>query len=134
MESYFKINPPADLGRKIISRLQLEEMKYLKRRLILCWFLFIFSALALFWVWRMLTTTWSKSAIGIFLNLFLTDITIVFKYWQNFILAILESLPVIEMAIFLGFLWVFLTSLRVFIKTLKDYKHSKIYLFKMKYS
>lgn len=134
MLSYFKINPPADLGQKIIDRLKLEEAKNLRRRLIIDCFLFIVSAIILLLLLRLLALTFTKSAIGIFLNLLFTDAAIFFKYWQNFILAILEALPVIEIIVFLGVLWLFLKSLQIFIRTIKDYKNSKTYLFKVKYS
>lgn len=120
--SYFNSPEPSkDLLEKITRRIRDEQQRRtVKQRLIVFSLGIAYSILAAIPAFQMVRTEMAASGLKEFLSLMLTDSEIITTYWQNFILIILESLPVMSLAILLAAVFAFLESLKLLTRDLKN--------------
>jgi len=112
--------PPAGLFAKIMARIYEEErLLFIKRRLFLSSTTFLISAGALITVVNTFQNEFAQSGLFQFLSLLFSDLELVAANWQDFGLAILESLPVMSMMAFLITIFVLLWSLKHFAQAIK---------------
>lgn len=119
-QNYRLINPPGGLLEKVLSRLEKEQkILALKRRRIIFSFGAVISALGLIPAYLALQASLAESGFFQFFSLIFSDSEIIAAYWQNFVLSLLESLPIINLAIFLAVIMAFLEFLKLLTKNLK---------------
>jgi len=92
--------PSDELFEKIILRIGKEErMTVAKKRIIFFSFLLIVSSFGLVYSFIAVQEALVNSGFFQFFSLIFSDFSIVATYWQNFLLTLLESLPVIAVVI-----------------------------------
>lgn len=112
--------PPDDLFDKIMSRINLERrLLVIKRRFVIFSIGLVGSIVAFIPVFRMVQTGFNESGFVEFFSLIFSDSGVVISYWQNFTLTLLESLPVMSIAVFLATVFVFLGSLKFLVQDIK---------------
>lgn len=112
--------PPVGLFNKIMARIHEEEqLLSVKRRLILFSTAVIISAGAFIPLINAFQTEFAQSGIYQFLSLIFTDSGSVMAYWQDFGLALLESLPAVSAIALLATALVFLWSLKHFTQAVR---------------
>jgi len=118
--------PPAGLFAKIMARIHEEErLLSIKRRLFLSSTTVLISAGALIPVVNAFQTEFAQSGLFQFLSLLLFDLGSVAANWQDFGLAILESLPAMSMMALLITMFVLLWSLKHLAQAIKVVFHSR---------
>ncbi|KKR91197.1 MAG: hypothetical protein UU43_C0013G0003 [Candidatus Falkowbacteria bacterium GW2011_GWA2_41_14] len=121
--SYFDSPEPSkNLLEKITRRVREEQRRWaIKQRLAIFSIGLIFSVPAAILSFQLVRTEMAASGLQEFLSLIMTDSEIVMTYWQNFILIVLESLPTVSLAVFLVALFIFLESLKLLTRELKNF-------------
>lgn len=112
-ENLFKktklIEPPADLFDKIIAAIKREkELQRTKKILISSFSLLIASFVAMPFSFNFFIEQLRNSGVIYFISIVLSDFKVFLSFWQDFTLAILESLPIFPLLVFMGNLF-FLT-------------------------
>lgn len=118
--------PPVGLFERIMRRID-EERRLItvKRRV------FLFSAglfvtiVALVPAARMAWNGLTESGFLKFLSLIFSDAEIIAGYWQNFVMSLLETLPVMGLVLFLAVTLAFLEMLKLWTKNLKIFLNPK---------
>lgn len=112
--------PPKGLFNKIMARIQ-EERRLLtiKRQLVIFSLGVAGSAIAFIPAFKMLQTGLYESGFLQFFSLIFSDFGTVISYWQNFVMSLLETLPIINLAILLTIIFVFMGSLKFLVKDIK---------------
>lgn len=113
------LEPPSDLFEKIIKRIHRERRAVIMRKVVIFSGLLAGSIITLIPSIKMLLTDFNESGFIYFFPLLFSDFSTVLTYWQNFILIVLETLPVISLATSLFILLVFLQSLKLLTKNIK---------------
>lgn len=114
--------PPERLLGIILQRLQKEQRLSIIKRAVLFFFVFIGSAVAIFPAFQITRAGLVESGFVQFFSLFFSDFKIVMTDWQNFIFALLESLPAISLAMFFAIILIFLESFKALLKNAKALK------------
>jgi len=119
--NYLKTPEPAEgLFEKITQRIRKEQrLLIIKRRLALFSIGVVGSAAAFIPVFRMVQSGFTESGFTEFFSLIFSDLGPVTAHWQNFVLALLESLPVMSIAAFLGIIFIFIESLKFLTRDIK---------------
>jgi hypothetical protein len=108
--------PPAGLFDRIILAIKREqELQQTKRSLFGFLFLLVVSFIATPFSWTILINQIESSGIFYFISTALSDFGTFIALWQDFSLAILESLPLTGMMIFAICLGMFIFTLRLFL-------------------
>jgi hypothetical protein len=108
--------PPAGLFERIILAIKREqELKQTKRLLLRFLFLLVVSLIAAPLSWTLLVNQIESSGISYFISTAVSDFGTFLTLWQDFSLAILESLPATAIIFFLTNLTVFFFSIRLFL-------------------
>lgn len=104
--------PPEGLFEQIMRRVHKEERLLAVKRMIVFSLGLIGSAIAFFPALQTMRGVFAESGFMEFFSLLFSDAGLVMTYWQNFIMTLLESLPVISLSIFLAVIFVFLESFK----------------------
>ena len=108
--------PPPGLFDRIILAIKREEkLQQTKRLLVGFLFLLIISTITTPLSFKFLITQVKNSGILYFVSAAISDFGIFLALWQDFSLAILESLPVMAIVFFLVSLILFLFTIRLFL-------------------
>ena len=108
--------PPPELFDRIILAIKREEkMRQTKRLLVGFLFLLIVSTITTPLSFKILINQVENSGILYFVSTAISDFGIFLTLWQDFSLAILESLPVTAIIFFIASLILFLFSIRLFL-------------------
>jgi len=115
--SHFKPQePPAGLFDRIILAIKREqELRHTKRLLLGFLFLLVISFIATPLSWTMLVSQAGNSGILYFISTAVSDFRVFITLWQDFGLAILESLPITGIIAFTISIGVALFTLRLFL-------------------
>lgn len=117
------------LFEKIISRLDQErKLTKIKFRLAVFGSFLIGSIIAFVPIFNLTRFALIKSGFIQFFSLLFSDTKIVLTYWENFAMSLLETLPVMNLIILLAIILVFLESLKLLLKDLKNIFISKQFL------
>ncbi len=119
--SYLPSAEPSDgLFDKITARLKAErQLLVLKRRLAVYFFAQGGSAAVFIFVIKMAMINLNESGFIKFFALIFSDAQIVLTYWQNFLMSLLETLPVLSLLALLVTALIFLELLKLLAKNLK---------------
>jgi len=118
----FYIEPPKGLLEKIIKRIHREERFLVLRNTIIFSATLILSILGFIPSFKMLSSDFSQSGFLNFSSLMFSDFSIVSAHWQSFVMVLLETLPVLSLALFLAILLTFLESVKHLTKDVKIIK------------
>jgi len=125
-EDFNLVEPPAGLFDKIMCRIEKEKkILTLRRRIIIFSFGLIGSAVAFIPAFAYARSGFVESGFYSFFSLLFSDTEIVLVYWENFAQSLLETLPVLGLAVLLDTVAVFLESLKMLIRDLKIFYNSK---------
>jgi len=115
--SYLKlVEPPAGLFDKIILAIKREqELRQTRRLLFSFLFLLVVSLIATPFSFIMLRNQIKNSGISYLISTAVSDFGTFLVVWKDFILAILESLPITEIITFSISLGICLFTLRLFL-------------------
>ena len=111
--------PSPELFPKIMKRIHKEQRFLVIRDSIIFSTTLLGSVIAFVPVFKMLSSDMSKTGFLNFFSLFFSDFSVVMSYWKSFSLILLETLPVISLALFLAVLLTFLQSIRKLTKDIK---------------
>lgn len=110
------VEPPAGLFERIILAIKREqELQQTKRLLFGFLALLVISLVAAPFSWMIFVEQMESSGILYFISTAISDFGTFFALWQNFGLAILESLPVIGIAVLTINMALVLFTLRLFL-------------------
>jgi hypothetical protein len=112
-------NPSPQLYLKIMKRLRHEEKILAGKKIILFSIMFASSSAGLVSAGRMLFLQLQTSGFISFASLIFSDFGIVKVYWQNLLIAILEAMPAMSIALCLAILLIALQSVRFLSKNIK---------------
>ena len=108
--------PSADLfGRIILAIRQEQELQHTKRLVFSFLALTAISLVAIPFSWTMLSTQIENSGILYFLSTLTTDLGMTLAVWQDAGLAILESLPLMGITVFVLNTILLLFTIRLFL-------------------
>jgi hypothetical protein len=126
-ESFNLVEPPTGLFDKVMCRIEREKkILTLRRRIIIFSIGLIGSAVAFIPAFQYARSGFVESGFYSFFSLFFSDTEIVLAYWENFAQSLLETLPVLGLAVFLTTVAVFLESLKMLVRDLKIFYNSKL--------
>lgn len=112
--------PPGELFDRIMSRIRAERrLLTIRRRLTLFSAIIIASAVAFVPVYQMVQAGFAESGFNEFFSLIFSDTGIVMAYWQNFILSLLETLPIMNIILLLALALIFLETFKYLVKDIK---------------
>lgn len=115
------IEPPTGLYERIIGRIYKERRLLTIRRRIFIFSAGFFGSLVAFLpVYRAVTTDLIQSGFFQFFSLIFSDFSIVAAHWQNFILALLEALPIMSLIMFFAVLLISFESAKHFTKNVRS--------------
>jgi len=110
------VEPPAGLFDRIILAIKREqELQRTKRLLFSFLFLLVVSLIATPFSWTMLVSQVKSSGILYFISTAVSDFGTFLTLWQNFGLAILESLPIMGIIAFTISIGMAIFTLRLFL-------------------
>jgi len=110
------LEPPPGLFDRIILAIKREQELQQTRRLLFSFlFLFFVSLIATPLSWSILINQIESSGISYLISTAFSDFGTFLSFWQDFCLAILESLPITEIVIFSISLGICLFTLRLFL-------------------
>jgi hypothetical protein len=118
-----EIEPPKDLLEKIFKRIHKEERILVLKRTFIFSSTLVISLLAFTPTLKILLSDFSQTGFINFLSLAFSDFAIVISHWQSFAIVLLETLPVISLALFLAVVLTFLQSLKSLTKNIKIIKN-----------
>jgi len=118
--------PPEDLFDKIMCRIDREKkMLTARRRIIIFSVGLIGSMIAFVPALGAVRADLAKSGFATFFSLIFSDTEIVLAYWQNFVQSLLETLPVMGVVTLLAIAVIFLESLKLLTKDIKNIYSSR---------
>ena len=116
--------PSAGLFDRIILAIQREkELRQGKKILTSFVFLLFFSCATIPFSFILFTQQWQKSEIFYFIYTALENLRVFFSLWQDFLLSIVEALPITGTILFA-------INLALFVFTIRLFLHKKNLLFK----
>ena len=112
--------PAGDLLSKVMSRIAQERrLLTVKKRIVLLSIGLLASVAAFVSAFGVARSGIAESGFGEFLSLLATDAGTVALYWQNFVLTLLESMPIVSIAATLTAVFAFLASLKYLVRELQ---------------
>jgi hypothetical protein len=110
------LEPRPELFDRIILAIKREqELQRIKKLQFGFLFLSIFSISIMSFSWKMLINQMINSGIFYFVSTVVSNLAIFLNFWQDFIFAILESLPIVEIILFATNLIIFLFTIHFFL-------------------
>jgi len=108
--------PPAGLFERIILAIKREqELRHTKRLALGFLAILMVSLTSIPFSWSLLLSQIQDSALPYFISTALSDIRIFFAFWQDFGLAILESLPITGIVVFVLNMILAIFTIRLFL-------------------
>lgn len=95
-------NLPQGLFEMILMQIRHERLMRIKRQLVVIWLSLIITLGAAIPLFRSMEASFVESGSIQMISLIFSDFGIMMADWQNFCVAILESLPIMSIAVFLG--------------------------------
>ena len=124
------LDPPTELLAKVMQAVKRQQqLARVRRNLAYCGAFFIISIVAVFPALLVLQQQAEKSGFWQYLTLIFLDFSVTVAHWPDYSLALLESLPVINLALSLTLILVTLVLLRVVVRNFQllsklTYKYS----------
>jgi hypothetical protein len=116
LNRFQNLEPPPELFDRIILAIKKEqELQRIRKLQFGFLFLSIFSISIMPFSWKMLINQMINSGIFYFVSTAVSNLAIFLNFWQDFIFAILESLPIVEIIFFAINLIIFLFTIHLFL-------------------
>ena len=110
------VEPPAGLFDRIILAIEREqELKQTKHLLLVLFSLSVVSVIMIPFSWTIFTTQMESSGLLYFFSAAIRDVGMIFTLWQDFGLAVIESLPIVGLTIFSINIILILFTIRLFL-------------------
>ena len=117
---------PKYLLENIMRRIHMEKhISILKRRIAVFSLCFAAVAIVSVPVFRMIEKDFADSGFFEFLSLIFPHFSIVAAYWQSYLFALFESLPVMSVVAFLACILVLLGSLKLIVRDTRIIRASR---------
>jgi hypothetical protein len=110
------IELPPNLRTKVLLGVRKEEIKRARVLLLVSSLVIPTSAAGLWFILQYLLTSFYQTSFYSYLSLIFSDPDVVLAYWQQFLLVLLEALPVASMIIVLLVFGALLTALKLFVE------------------
>ncbi|MFA6354440.1 MAG: hypothetical protein WCX12_02030 [Candidatus Paceibacterota bacterium] len=111
------LEPPDGLLDKIILRINTERRRRTIRfRIGLFGVLAVTAVAAFIPAWQELQSEMAGSGFSQFFSLIFSDTQVVLTYWREFILSLIESMPILGITVVLGLVLVFLASVKFLVR------------------
>ena len=107
--------PTVGLFVRIVAAIRTEQRRLAVRRIAMCSLVLVGSLVLLVPAWQMVQTGLAESGFVEFFSLMFSDTGLMATSWRNFVMVLLESLPVTGLALFLMAMAGLLTSFRFII-------------------
>ena len=118
----FNVEPPKGLLGKILKRIRKEERLLVFRKVIIFSVTLAGSLIGLVPSFKILLSDFSKSGFFSFFSLMFSDFSTIGKYWQSFLMILLETLPAASLALFLAVILILLQSAKSLTTNIKIIK------------
>lgn len=116
---------PENLLEKILSRIQKERQKAHIRRLVIFSLFSSLSAVAVIPAFRYAQVGFLESGFWHYFKLIFSDFGAIAGVWQNYVLSLLEALPVVGLIIFLSSLLLFINLIKLLVGEIGNYNSLK---------
>ena len=107
------------LFHKVMGRIVKEKARQARRWFVLHASLFLSSVIALIFGFRYLLEEFYTSGFSRYITLVISDSGFVMRFWQDFLLSLAESLPVVGGAVVLAAIFAVLLSLQRIVRDLE---------------
>ena len=118
----FNVEPPKGLLGKILKRIRKEERLLVFRKVIIFSVTLTGSLIGLVPSFKILLSDFSRSGFLSFFSLMFSDFSVIEKYWQSFLMILLETLPAASLALFLAVILILLQSAKSLTTNIKIIK------------
>jgi len=125
--SYYNApDPPNELLGKIMKRIDQEKRLLTLRRRLFLFSTGLIGAIVLFIpALKGVISGFTQSGFSQYFSLLFSDAEIVLAYWQNYALSLLETLPIVNLILFLATVFAILELLKLLAKDIKNIFISK---------
>lgn len=111
--------PSQRLFETVMRRIELEKRRIARRRFAFFSFMLTVSMVGLIPAFQLVQSSFARSGSLELFSLIFSDFGTVSAYWRGFSLALIESLPVVSIAVFLAAIFAFMYSFRLFLLDFK---------------
>jgi hypothetical protein len=116
-------NPPAYLLPKIMQAIADEKQPAIfKGKLVIFSLMAIFSVAAAVYALVLFKTGAAESGFWQFISLLFSDYQVVVTAWQNYLLSLIETLPLTSLILLLSSILIFCESIKLLSKDIKNIK------------
>lgn len=113
--------PTDSLLPNILLKINQQEKMATKKRAIIFSLSSTLSVILLFFAFKLFQTSLVESGFWRFFSLIFSDFSLVVAYGKNYLLTLLETLPVINLVVFLAVILIFLESIKFLAKNIKAF-------------
>lgn len=121
-----ELDPPHKLESKILHGIRLEKDKQIRRRLLLSYFGFFFSAAAFLYTASAFGNSIVKSEFWDMVYLAFSDVAVIAKYGNNFALSLLETFPTMGVIGILASVFTLMLSFSFYLDSNRSRSHKYI--------
>ena len=118
----FNVAPPKGLLGKILKRIRKEERLLVFKKVVIFSVTLAGSLIGIVPSFKILLSDFSRSGFFSFFSLMFSDFSLIEKYWQSFLMILLETLPAASIALFLALTLILLQSAKSLTKNIKIIK------------
>ena len=122
MDENFNIEPPKGLLEEIFKRIHKEELFLVLRRTVIFSITLVASLVGFIPSLKVLIYDFSQTGFINFFSLVFSDFSSVITYWQSFSIILLETLPILSLALFLAVVLTMLQSIKSLTRNVKIIK------------
>lgn len=126
LEKLFKntkdLEPAAGLERAVLARIETEKSLIIKRKRIISIFGLTFSGMAAIWAGLTFGSEIAQSEFWRLMSLAFSDLGIVLANWKDFSYSLLETFPVIYIAIIIAPIFTLFLSIGSYLNNRNHYK------------
>lgn len=116
----FRAQQPEQLLKKILIKIRIIEIRNARIKLVFSSLITIVAAVSTIPAISYLTRAVYQSGTWEYFKLMFSDSQIIFTYWQEFGLSLLESFPFTELAIVLTAICIALTAVKFAVRQIKN--------------
>lgn len=109
-----KLNLPRGLRKTILVSIRKEERRRARMYLFVSTIVVPSSAVGIWFAVSYMTQEFYQSSFYNYFSLLFSDTDIILVYWQQFVLSLAESVPLIGVTVSLVVIAIFLVSIRIF--------------------
>ncbi len=116
------IEPKNQLKKSVIGKIKALEMKKTINNVVFSSLISLASIASIVFFIINIINDASKSGLSQYLSLIFSDGKLIASYWQTYVLSVVESLPIIPIAIVVASFSIFVWSLNKFLENIRNTK------------